>query len=441
MTLPIVAIVGQPNVGKSTLLNKIGGDRFAVTSTLAGTTRDRQYLDTSWNGVDFTLVDTAGLSFGEKDELTMALVEQIEMALVEADLILLVTDGKLGVESVDRKTLLKFRKLKKPLVLVVNKLDSPKLGPEQLLAFQSLGIKPFFGISSVTGRGIGDLLDHVANYLKKHVSAKADQREAGEIAVSIVGKPNVGKSSLFNKILGQKRVVVSSLPGTTRTAIDTHIKIGETNFTFIDTAGLKKKAHRQTAPDLYSGFQTFKAIRRSDVALFLVDATEPITVQDQHIAQEIFAMNKGVILVANKIDRFGGREKDLRNYISLHFPFLWFSPLFLVSATTGAGLENILAAIKPIHEGRQKIIEQEQITKLLNKTLKANSPKILRDQKIPKVLGLKQTGTNPPTFELFVNYPAAISTQYRKYLQKAIIKELNFWGTPVSLKLKGKDKS
>lgn len=438
---PIVAIVGQPNVGKSTLLNKIGGDRVAVTSRLAGTTRDRQYLDTSWNGIDFTLVDTAGLNLQEKDNFSGLLSEQIEIALEEADLVLLVTDGKLGVENMDRKTLLKFRKLKKPLILVVNKLDSPKQGPEQLIPFQALGIKPFFGISSVTGRGIGDLLDYVTEYLKEHNLLDIVDATASSISVSIVGKPNVGKSSLFNKILGQKRVVVSEIPGTTRTAIDTQINIAGVDYTFIDTAGLKKKTHRQALPDIYSGFQTFKAIRRSDICLFLIDVTQPITVQDQHIAQEIFEFNKGVIIVGNKLDAFNGNEKELQDYISLHFQFLWFAPVFLVSAETGDRLNEVLEAIKPIYETRQKTVRQEEIDGLLEKTLKINPPKLLRDQKKPKVFSLRQIDTNPPMFEVLVNYPAAISTQYRRYLQKTIMKNLGFWGTPVTLKLKGKDKS
>jgi GTP-binding protein len=437
---PLVAIVGEPNVGKSTLLNKIAGRRFAVTSKVAGTTRDRQYIDTSWNGVDFTLVDTAGITFGNTGELETALNEQIDIAVVEADVIVFVVDGKEEVNQLDRKALLKFRKIKKPIVLVVNKLDSPKDLEAKSAPFQRLGIKPMFTISSISGRGIGDLLDHITDTLLKIYGKTEPLPKPLGIAISIVGKPNVGKSSILNRILGQKRAVVSSIPGTTRTAIDTHVKIGDTDYTFIDTAGLKRKEYNQKLPDIYSGFQTFRAIRRSDIVFFVIDATLPLAHQDQHIAGEIFDLDKGVVILANKMDAYDGDEDKLRDYISMHFPFLWFAPLFFVSAETGAGISEALAATQPIFANRHKQVDQEEISKLLAKTMKKNPPKWVRDQKKPKVFGLTQTETNPPLFELYVNHSAAISEQYRRYLQKTIIKQLDFYGTPVNLRIKSQDK-
>jgi GTP-binding protein len=438
--LPLVAVVGEPNVGKSTLLNIIAGRRLAVTSAIAGTTRDRQYLDTSWNGVDFTLVDTAGVTFGLHDELEAALDEQIEIAISHADLIVFVVDFK-AKEQLDRKTILKFRKLKQPTVLVINKVDSPLKIEEAEAQFAELGIKPMFTVSSVTGRGLGDLLDYITHWLTEHKPQTARAEVETGIAVSIVGKPNVGKSSILNRILGEKRVVVSSIPGTTRTAIDTHTTIAGRPYTFIDTAGLKRKEHRQAVPDIYSGFQTFRAIRRSDVCLFVIDASEPLAKQDQHIAREIIELHKGVVIVANKMDAYDGDEERLRDYISMHFPYLWYAPLVFVSAETGLGLEEALAKIPEIYERRQKTIPQEELDKLLAKTLRDNEPKLLRDQRKPKVLGLTQIATNPPLFELFVNYPAAISEQYRKYVQKAIVQSLDFWGTPITLNIRGKDRS
>jgi GTPase len=438
--LPIIAIVGEPNVGKSTLMNKIIGRQLAVTSQVAGTTRDRQYADTSWNGAGFTLVDTAGITFNNTGELESALNEQIDIAVEEADLLLFVVDAKAGVQHLDRKTLLKFRKSKKPVVLAINKVDSPKLVDTIRDQFRSLGIKALFPVSALSGRGIGDLLDHIAQFIKDNDLYQEETEVKHGIAVSIVGKPNVGKSSIFNKILGQERVIVSTIAGTTRTAIDTQTTISGEDYTFIDTAGLKKKEHRQKLPDIYSGFQTFKAIRRSDVCFFVIDATEEITKQDQHIAAEILDLDKGVVILANKYDLYKGDEQALRDYISMHFQFLWFSPMFFVSGKTGQGLENALEAIKPIYNNRHKQISQDEINRILAKTLKQNPPKRLRDQKIPKVFGLNQIDTNPPRFELIVNYPAAISQQYRRYLQKSIIKWLDFWGTPVELSLRGKDK-
>lgn len=439
--LPIIAIVGEPNVGKSTLLNKIAGSMLAVTSNVPGTTRDRQYADTSWNGIDFTLVDTAGVTFENKENLEAKLNEQIDIAIEEADLLLFVVDAKAGRQNLDRKALLKFRKSKMPAVLVVNKSDSPKTFDQNIIPFKPLGIKPAFAVSAVTGRGIGDLLDHVTNYIKEKGLDKQFIPAPVGIAVSFIGKPNVGKSSLFNKIISEDRVVVSPVAGTTRTAIDTQINIDGQDYTFIDTAGLKKKAFRQAQPDVYSGFQTFKSIRRSDVCFLVLSAPDEITKQDQSVAQEIFKLGKGLIILVNKTDLFDGDEQTLRDYISNHFPFLWMCPMFFVSAVTGNGVEEALEAVKPIYEARHKQVPQEELDALLAKKMKQNEPKLLRDQKKPKVFGLTQIDTNPPLFELYVNFPAAISMQFRKFVQNGIIKDLGFWGTPVNLRLRGKDQS
>lgn len=435
--LPILAIVGEPNVGKSTLMNKIYGKRIAVTSVVAGTTRDRQYLDTNWNGVDFTMVDTAGITFGNKQELELELAEQIDVATSEATMLLLVVDGKSPVDVIDRKAILKFRKMKKPIVVAVNKLDSPKNLEELTAPFLKLGIKHVFPTSAVTGRGIGDLLDQVALELKKFTVPKSNVPVG--ISVSIVGKPNVGKSSILNKILNEQRVIVSPIPGTTRTAIDTHAKIDKQDYTFIDTAGLKRKDHRQKQPDVFSGFQTFKSIRRSDVVLFVIDGTETITKQDQVIAGDIFDMAKGVIIVANKMDKFEGKEKELKDYISLHFPFLWFSPVFLVSAKSGKGIKEAIDAIKPIYENRQRHIDDDKLQMVLEQTLKTNPPKRLRDQREPKIYSMTQIADNPPNFQLLVNRSGAISTQYRRFLLKHLIKRLDLYGTPIKLSLKQRE--
>lgn len=435
--LPILAIVGEPNVGKSTLMNKIYGERIAVTSVVAGTTRDRQYLDTSWNGVDFTMVDTAGITFGNAQELEAELEQQIDVATQEATMLLLVVDGKGTVDVIDRKALLKFRKMKKPIVVAVNKLDSPNNLEAATAPFLKLGIKNVFPISSVTGRGIGDLLDQIAKELKK-VAVKKTVVPKG-IAVSIVGKPNVGKSSILNKILNEQRVIVSPIPGTTRTAIDTHVKINKVDYTFIDTAGLKRKDHRQKQPDVFSGFQTFKSIRRSDVVMFVIDVNEPITKQDQVIAGEILDLAKGVIIVGNKMDMYDDAEKKLQDYISLHFPFLWFSPVFLVSAKNGRGLPEAIDAIKPIYENRQRQVSDEDLQVVLEQTLKTNPPKRLRDQREPKIYSISQIADNPPNFQIIVNRSGAISTQYRRFLLKHLIKRLDLYGTPIKLSLKQKE--
>ncbi len=472
-TLPIVAIVGQPNAGKSSLLNKIAKRPLAITSDVAGTTRDRQYADTSWNGVDFTLVDTAGLSLNPGSELELSLLKQIQIALDEADAIILVADGKQPARAIDQNILKKFRQIKKPVMLAINKLDGSALWNEKIAEFSSLGIKNLFPVSALNGRGVGDLLDCLTDLLKTHAPESRGVPSAAEgtplpeksIAVSIVGKPNVGKSSIFNKILKEERVVVSPLPGTTRTAIDSQIKIGGVDYTFIDTAGLKKKEFRQEQPDIFAGFQSFKSIRRSDICFFVIDTSEEITKQDQRVAQEIIAMQKGCIILANKCDllspslppggrvREGVQKKDvigkpndnqyqnIRDYISHHFPFLWMCPLFFVSGLTGEGLKEAVDTIKPIWERRHKTVDAEALKSFLKTVLEKNPPKLLRDQKKPKVIGLRQIATNPPMFELLVNHPAAISNQFRKFLENSITKYLDFYGTPITLRLRGKDKT
>jgi GTP-binding protein len=479
-SLPIVAIVGQPNAGKSSLLNKIAKLPLAITSDVAGTTRDRQYADTSWNGVGFTLVDTAGLSLNPRDELELSLLKQIQIALDEADAIILVADGKAPARAIDQNVLKKFRQIKKPVLLAINKLDGSAQWNEKIAEFSSLGIKNLFPVSALNGRGIGDLLDCLTDKIGVGAGFSRPLTDAGgqaqplqsddnqSISVSIVGKPNVGKSSIFNKILDEERVVVSPVPGTTRTAIDSDITIDGVDYTFIDTAGLKKKEFRQQQPDIFAGFQSFKSIRRSDICFFVIDASEEITKQDQRVAQEIIAMQKGCIILANKCDllqsspparggvspeggRGGGRDgsigkpndnqyQNIRDYISHHFPFLWMCPLFFVSGLTREGLKEAVDAIKPIWERRHKTVDAEALKSFLKTVLEKNPPKLLRDQKKPKVTGLRQIATNPPMFELLVNHPAAISNQFRKFLENSIIKYLDFYGTPITLKLKGKDK-
>ena len=415
--LPIVAIVGEPNVGKSTLVNKIAGFHTAITSAVAGTTRDRQYTDTTWNGVEFTMVDTAGLTYGGQQELEQELSLQIDVALEEADVILFVADSKLSPGLIDRKVLLKFRKSKKPVILAVNKVDSPKGFETSAAEFNKLGIKSIWPVSAITGRGMGDLMDELASTVKKVKPSQFYTKPQG-ISVSIIGKPNVGKSSLINNILGQDRMVVSDIPGTTRTSIDIHLKINGEDITLIDTAGLKKKSYRQKQPYVFSVFQTYKSIRRSEVVMLMIDAAELITKQDQVVAGEILDQGKGCIILVNKMDKFEGDEEQLKDYVSLHFPFLWFAPIFFVSAKTGDGIMDALNAIKPIEEARQKKVSQEDLDQLLKHTIKKNGPKRLRDQKVPKVYGLEQLDITPPTFQLTVNHPAAISQQYKKYLQK-----------------------
>lgn len=448
---PVVAIVGPMNAGKSTLFNKLAGERLAVTSDVPGTTRDRQYSLVSWNKRRFYLLDTAGLSFKGKDDdmLEKNVLKQIQTAKEEADVLLFVIDGKYGTDSVDRQVLLEFRKSKKPLILVINKLDAFKMHEEAEGKFAKLGIKTIVPVSSITSRGTGELMDEIVKVLPKTTTKIERLKKEPSIHIAIVGKPNVGKSSLFNKILNAERMVVSSVPGTTRTAIDSELEINGTKFTFIDTAGLKRKAKKQIDPDVFSTYQVFKSIRRSDICFLVVDLTDKVTHQDLAIAQNILEQSKGCIILANKLDRLPklsklkGRqvknsEFDVRENVSAAFPFLQTYPLFLVSANTGSGIMEAIEMAKKIFEVRHITIHQDELNRLLARRMKINPPKRLKDQKIPKVFGLNQIGTNPPTFELLVNTPSAISEQFRKSVQNAITSDFDFSGTPVKLLIKKK---
>jgi GTP-binding protein len=253
------------------------------------------------------------------------------------------------------------------------------------------------------------------------------------IKIALIGKPNVGKSSIFNYWVGSKRVVVSEVPGTTRTAIDTKITQDHQDFTLIDTAGLRRKAQRQAQPDVFSGFQTYRSIRKSDVSLLILDSTTEITKQDQSLAREIFDQQKGCIILANKTDLTGDVKSQMHAYISSNFPFLWMCPVFFVSAKSGLGLAEVLPAVVKIFKDRNKTIPQPELDKLLAAKLEVDPPRRLKDQKAPKVLGLQQIGTNPPIFELLVNHPPAINDSFRKSMIKTIIKELDMWGTPIKV--------
>ncbi len=438
MKQAFVAIVGEPNVGKSTIINKILAQRVALTSAVAGTTRDRFYAPTSWNAMDFVFIDTAGIVPEQRDELEKNVQKQVDVAIKQADLILYVIDGKKDPQSFNRIILQKLRKSKKEIVLAINKVDSPKLINSIAGEYKFTGIKDIVAMSAVSGVGTGDMLDIVTDKLKKGGFDKIE-KPSSDISVAIVGKPNVGKSSLFNRIIGEERVVVSNMPMTTRNVIDTEIVYKDKKIKFLDTAGLKKKEKRAPLPDIYAAFQTIRAIHNSHLCILVIDAKAGITQQDQHIAGDIIDAGKGLIVVANKVDLLTEKERELlEKQLPHYFEFLWWAPAVPASAETGDGIKDILNYIMTIEDNRNKVIDPEALNKFFHAKLKIREPIRIRDERIPKVFKLTQFGSNPPIFKISVNEPSAISMQWRKFIQNAIIKELGFWGTPIILKLEAK---
>lgn len=435
----LVAIVGEPNVGKSTLFNRIISRREALTSNISGTTRDRFYASTSWNGVDFSLIDTGGIADGQKGQLEKEVQKQVQIALSQADIILYVLDGSKPPRSAEKKILKMLRGQKKDIVLAVNKIDSPRAVQTKATEYKFTGIKQIFAVSAISGLNVGDMLDSISTILKRKGFGKTAEEQRGITDVSIVGKPNVGKSFLFNSIIGEERVVVSDIPGTTRNVIDTCIEYQGKNIRLLDTAGLKKHEKRGEVPDIYAGIQAVRAIRKSDVCVLVIDAKAGITQQDQKIADEIVQAGKGLVLAANKIDLLSEKEKlGLGRRLPDYFPFLWWAPAVPVSAKTSEGIFKILDYAIEIKANREKKVSDGQLKIFLEAKLRDRKPQRVRDERIPKIFSLTQTGSNPPVFSMLVNKPSAIPMQFRKYIQNSIIKDLGFWGTPVFLRLEAK---
>ena len=433
----LVAIVGEPNVGKSTLLNKITAQRQALTSNIPGTTRDRFYATTTWNGVDFTLIDTAGIILGgrNENELEKNVQKQVKIALEECDLILYVVDGKQPPQSINRQIMLDIRKKSKPLILAINKIDSPKKIELAAGEHKFTGIKEIYALSAVSGVGLGDMLDAVTKVLAAEGFGKI-VKDPESIAVSILGKPNVGKSSLFNQILGEERMVVSNVPGTTRNAVDTDIVYDNQKIKLVDTAGLKRKEKRAPLPDIYAAFQTIRAMHKSEVCIIVIDGKEGITQQDQKIVGDVVDAGKGVVVAINKIDLLSEAEREkLDKNLENYFPFLWWAPVVPISAKSGEGVKDILKYILQIKANRLRKIDDETLNRFFYGKLKERQPQRLKDERIPKVFTLRQVDVDPPVFELTVNKASAIQTQFKRYIQNAIVKKFDFWGTPVMLRL------
>ena len=429
MAKPLVAIVGRPNVGKSTFFNKVVGKKLSIVENFPGVTRDRLYADAEWCGQYFTLVDTGGLELKSTDQMWRHIQKQAEVAIETADVIILFADAKTGLNASDEDVAMKLRKSGKPVVLAVNKLDN--YSPEKLYEFYNLGLGEPFGISAEHGTGIGELLDEVVSYF----STVGEKDDDDSIKLAVVGKPNAGKSSLCNKLLGYDRTIVSDIAGTTRDAIDTLFVYNQQKYTLIDTAGIRKKKSVEEDLEYYSVLRALGAIRRADVCIMMVDASEGLTEQDVKICGYIHEQGKPSVIVMNKWDLV---EKDTNTINKYNFKlnedlkFMDYILPIYVSAKTGQRTDKILDLAKKALENAQRRVSTGQLNDLILDCVRASEPPSVNGKRL-KIRYATQLSTNPPTFILFVNESALMHFSYKRYLENCIRKAYDFSGTPIKI--------
>jgi GTP-binding protein len=438
MAQPVVAIVGRPNVGKSTLVNRLAGDQFAIVFDQPGVTRDRVYRQCFWNGRDFTIVDTGGLVFDEDTEFLPLIRQQAMTAIAESCAVIFVVDGKEGITSADEQIAQWLRQQTKPVIVAVNKCEAATLGSAQAAEFWQMGLGEPLALSSIHGNGTGELLDLVVAHLPPPQSDPADQ---DEIKVAIIGRPNVGKSSLLNAFTGQERSIVSPIAGTTRDAIDMVVKRGEQAYRLIDTAGIRRKKNVEYGVEFFSINRAFKAIARSDVVLLVVDATEGVTDQDQKLAGRVAEEGRACVVVINKWDLV---EKDDRTIYTYEKEMrdsllpIEFAPMIFVSAKTGQRVSKILDLVDSTAEQHRRRVSTAVLNEALSEAVAWHSPPTSRGGRQGKIYYCTQVATSPPAIVLFVNDPQRFNDNYRRYIEKQFRQNLGFAGTPLKLMWRGK---
>ena len=426
---PLVAVVGRPNVGKSTLFNKLVGKRVSIVEDVEGVTRDRLYCDTDWCGKAFTLIDTGGLDVRSDDEMLSHIREQAKVAVDIADCILFVVDGRAGVTSNDREVASFLRRSGKPIVLAVNKLDNNEV--DKTYDFYELGIGEPFAVSAVQGKGLGDLLDAVTEHLPEFDG----EGEDGVLDIAIVGKPNAGKSSLTNKILGYDRVIVSNIAGTTRDAIDTPFERDGVRYNLIDTAGIRKKSSVDRGVEQYSVLRALAAVRRADVVFVVIDSADGVTEQDVKICGYVHEQGKPSVIVMNKWDAV---EKDthtsaiMTKQLAAQLKFMDYFVAVYVSAMTGQRVEKLLAEARNVYEQASRRVTTSVLNDVVRDAILAVEPPSDNGRRL-KVLYATQSDVCPPTFVFFVNDEKLVHFSYRRYLENSLRKAFEFRGTPIRL--------
>ncbi len=437
MAKPLVAIVGRPNVGKSTFFNRITGTKLAIIEDTPGVTRDRIFADAEWLGKEFTLIDTGGIDTVTEDKILVQMRMQAELAIEAAQVILFFVDGKEGLSPEDYDVADMLRKTQKPVIVVVNKVDNKK-DEQNIYDFYELGIGDVHAVSSIQGLGTGDLLDEVIKHLDDY---EEDQEEEG-IKIALVGKPNVGKSSLANKILGYERTIVSDVPGTTRDAIDSALERDGVRYTIIDTAGMRKKARIDDKTiERYSVIRSLNAVRRADVAVVMIDAQESITEQDTKVAGFVSDEGKAVVIAVNKWDAV---EKDtftieeFNKKIKADLAFMPYARIIYLSAKTGQRVDKLFDLILEANENTQRRISTGILNDCLHDAITAVEPPSDSGRRL-KIFYITQVAVKPPTFILFVNDTALLHFSYKRYLENFIRKTFDFTGTPIKIIVRQRD--
>jgi GTP-binding protein len=429
---PIVAIVGRPNVGKSTLFNRITRSKDALVDNFPGVTRDCHYRDASWDDIEFTLVDTGG--FAEGDELADAIRSQVHQAMEDADVIILLLDGKGGLSPFDRDIVEMIRIVSKPVFYAVNKIDGPEREPHAS-DFYSLGISPLFPISAEHGYGVGDFLDALVAVFPSLEKDAVQTTVENSIALAVVGRPNVGKSSLINCILGKQRHLVSERPGTTRDAVDSVFSIKGKSYVLIDTAGIRRKGKVTAKIEKFSIMKALRSLDRCDVALIVLDAAEGITDQDISIAGYAFDRGCGCIFLLNKWDLLEKNSHTTQKYLqqlSLQAKFLSFAPVITISALTGQRVSKIFGMVDEVYRQSIQRIATAQLNRILEASLQKNPPPLHRGQPL-KFYYTTQVSTRPPTIVCFVNFPRAVHFSYKRYLINQIREHAGLSKIPIRM--------
>jgi len=437
MSKPIVAIVGKPNVGKSTFFNYIVGQRISIVEDTPGVTRDRVYADANWRGVDFTLVDTAGIEPESEDVIISQMREQASIAIGVADVIVFITDIKQGVTAVDEEIALMLKKSGKPIVLVCNKADNFGEPPAEIYEFYNLGIGTPYPVSSANALGIGDVLDEIYDKFPKD---KKEQDDSEVIKVALIGKPNVGKSSLVNKILGENRSIVSDIAGTTRDAIDSEYENEFGKYVFIDTAGIRRKSKVTESIEKYSVMRTNFAIERSDVCIVLIDATEGLSEQDTKVIGEAHEAGKGLIIAVNKwdvVEKETGTLEKFKKELEDKLGFASYAPIVFISAKTGQRVNKLFELINNVASQNSFRVSTSVLNEVINEAIAVVQPPTDKGKRLKIYYGTQAT-TKPPTFVIFVNNKELFHFSYQRYIINCLRNNFGLEGTPVRLIIREK---